>query len=323
MHKSILFAWLFDGKGGGSYLHKEGLSNALRSEEFAWVHMNTSSAGARSWLKKELTYLDDLIINALLDGENRPRIVEFKEGILLILRGVNLTQGDDPENMLTIRLWIDKYRVISLENESLVVVNDIVNNLKLGRGPKNSGEFLSRLIAHLFNRMDPILTILNEKADSIEELVMANPDYSERQTIVDIRKQAIVFRRHMLPQREVIQTLLLLDMPWLERVHIRHIQESYNRVQRYIEDFDSIRERSQIINDELSHALSDQMNKHLYILSIIAAIFLPLSFVTGLLGINVAGIPGATYGKAFWVVLAGLTALISLQFWLLRKLKWM
>jgi zinc transporter len=323
MHKSILFAWLFDGKGGGSYLHKKEVSDAIKSEEFAWVHINANNPDARHWLKRELSYLDDLIINALLDGENRPRVVEFKEGILLILRGVNLSKGEEPADMLTIRLWIDPYRVISLESEDLVIVNDIVNNLKLGMGPKNPGEFLSRLIAHLFNRMDPILSILNEKADNIEELVMENPDYSERDAIVDIRKQAIMFRRHMLPQREVMQTLIFLDMPWLQRTHIRHIQESHNRVQRYIEDFDSIRERSQVINDELSHALSDRMNKHLYMLSIVAAIFLPLSFVTGLLGINVAGIPEATSPRAFWFVLAGLGGLVSLQLWLFKKLKWM
>lgn len=314
MHKSILFAWLFDGKGGGSYLHKEGLSEVIKSEEFAWVHMNVNSVGARQWLKKEVKYLDDLIIDALLDNETRPRILEFKEGVLMILRAVNLNQEDAPEDMLSIRLWVDNYRIISFEREDLVIVNDIVDHLKLGNGPKNPGEFLSRLIGHLFHRMDPIITILNENADSVEELVMECPDYSERESIVAIRKRAIIFRRHMLPQREVIQTLLLLEMPWLEKVDIRHIQESHNRVQRYIEDLDSIRERSQIINDELTNALSERMNKNLYILSLIAAVFLPLSFVTGLLGINVGGIPGSTDPKAFWLVVGGLGALVSLQF---------
>ena len=91
---------------------------------------------------------------------------------------------------------------------------------------------------------------------------------------------------------------------------------------RYVEDLDTIRERAQIVKDELSNMLSDRLNKNLYILSVIAAIFLPLGFLTGLLGINIGGVPGSDNPNAFWIFNAGLLVLISLQIWLFRKLKW-
>lgn len=321
--KSILFALAFDGQGSATYLQNNEISDAIKSENLAWVHMNADSPSSREWLKKEANYLDDLILDALLDSETRPRILEFKEGILIILRGVNLNKGNNnPEDMISIRLWIDRYRIISLELRNLIAVNDIVTSLEHGNGPKNSGEFIAKLIQQLFSRMNPILTTLNEDADNIEEQVMENPNYKDREEIVSIRKQAIVFRRYMLPQREVIQALLLLELPWLEKMHRRYIQEAYNRVQRYIEDLDTIRERSQIIKDELTNSLSNQMNKNLYILSLIAAIFLPLNFLTSLLGINIGGIPGATNDNAFWIFTLALGILISIQFWLFRKLKW-
>ena len=142
------------------------------------------------------------------------------------------------------------------------------------------------------------------------------------QTIVDIRKQAIMLRRYIAPQRDVMQHLRTSELKWLNAMHKRHLQESYDRVLRYAEDLDAIRERAQIVKDELANALSDRLNRNLYILSVIAAIFLPLGFLTGLLGINVGGIPGADNPLAFWLVIAGMGILVAIQVWLFKKLRW-
>ena len=319
--KAILFALSINGQGGGAHLKNDKISDLVKSTALTWVHMDANNPDTLQWLKKEASYLDDLILDALLDSETRPRILEFKEGILMILRGVNLNKGNNPEDMISIRLWIDEYRIISLQCNNFATVNDIVSSLDKGKGPKNSGEFTAKLLLQLFDRMDPILVALNDSTDDIEEQVMESPDYNEREIIVSIRKQAIMFRRYMLPQKEVIQALLLSDLPWLQ-MHMRHIHESHNMVQRYIEDLDAIRERSQVIKDELTNSLSDRMNKNLYILSLIAAIFLPLNFLTSLLGVNVGGIPGASNGNAFWIFTISLIILVSLQFWFFRKFKW-
>ena len=170
--------------------------------------------------------------------------------------------------------------------------------------------------------MNPVLTALNEDTDDVEEQIMENPNYNDRETIVTIRKQAIVFRRYILPQRAVIQNLINSELHWLDKANKRHIKETYNDIQRYIEDLDTIRERSQIIKDELTNSLSARINKNLYVLSLIAATFLPLGFLTGLLGVNVGGIPGANNDKAFWIFTFSLIMLVSLQIWLFRKFKW-
>lgn len=89
-----------------------------------------------------------------------------------------------------------------------------------------------------------------------------------------------------------------------------------------IEDLDAIRERSQIVKDELANILSDKLNHNLYVLSVVAAIFLPLGFLTGLLGINIGGIPGVDDPNAF-AIFCGLSAvLVAGQVWLFKKLRW-
>ena len=66
-----------------------------------------------AWFRREVSYLDNFVVNALLVDETRPHILPVDEGILLILRGVNLNESTKPEDMVPIRLWIEPHRIIS------------------------------------------------------------------------------------------------------------------------------------------------------------------------------------------------------------------
>jgi zinc transporter len=322
MNDHILLAYGFDGKGGGKALSGEDISKEIKAKNLAWVHMDANHPLTKTWLEQETSYLDPLIIDALLAEETRPRMTQINDGVLLILRGVNLNENADPEDMVSIRLWVDKHRIISVRKRKLKAVWDIEERLKNGMGPKDAGQFVCMLASRLFERMEPVLTELDDSADDIEEKIIETADVNLRSNIIDVRKQAIMFRRYMAPQRDAIGQLRMADLNWLNENHKRHLQESYNHVTRYVEDLDAIRERAQIVKDELANILSDRLNKNMYILSVIAAIFLPLGFLTGLLGINVGGIPGAGDQNAFFIFCGFLSAIVAMQIVLFRKLKW-
>jgi zinc transporter len=76
------------------------------------------------------------------------------------------------------------------------------------------------------------------------------------------------------------------------------------------------------VQEELAARVSEQINRNMYVLSIVAAVFLPLGLVTGYLGINVGGIPGADWRWAFAIVGLGLLAIAGFELWLFRRLKW-
>lgn len=111
-------------------------------------------------------------------------------------------------------------------------------------------------------------------------------------------------------------------MSWLSDRHVRDLQESHDRITRYVEDLDAIRARAQIVKDELVSSLSDQLNRNLYVLSVVTAIFLPLGFLTGLFGINVAGMPGVDNDAAFWIFIAFLFVVVAAQIAFFKRNKW-
>jgi zinc transporter len=258
----------------------------------------------------------------LLAEETRPRLMEFEHGAMLILRGVNLNEDSSPEDMVSMRIWIDAHRIITMRLRKLCVVDDIRQRLEAGSGPKDAGGFLTFLISQLIRRMEPTLNDLDQKTDDAEEAVLEKPDLALRHQIVDIRKQAIGLRRYIAPQKDVLSSLRMCEWPWLSNNHRRNVQENQDRMLRFVEDLDAIRERAQIVKDELANVLADRMNRNTYVLSIVAAIFLPLGFLTGLLGINVGGMPGANADVAFWIVClicGGFTVFILALF---KALKW-
>lgn len=224
--------------------------------------------------------------------------------------------------MVSVRLWVEQHRIISISRRSLRAINDLKERVMSGKGPKESGQFITSMVTRLNDRIEPVLSSLDEKMDDIEERVVDSGDFSLRQSIIDVRKQAIMFRRYLAPQRDAVGQLRTSEIDWLTVNHRRNLSENHNHLLRFIEDLDAIRERAQIIKDELAAMLADRLNKNMYVLSVIAAIFLPLGFLTGLLGINVGGIPGAENGFAFLIFCAFLAILVTTQIYIFKKLKW-
>ena len=318
----ILYAHKLDRKGGARNLAPDEIKSCLADEDLVWIHLDAGHDGAENWLKEYMPELDSLTLNALLEVETRPRASIDGDNALVIFRGVNLNENAEAEDMISIRMWVTERTIISTRLRKLKAVQDMRDKLEKGSGPKSSGDFLTMLSTRLFERMDPVITELDEETDQIEEAILDNPDITKRRAIIDMRRKTIELRRYIAPQKDVLAALRLSELSFINDKNRRQLQENQDRLMRYVEELDSVRERAQIIKDELVNALSDIMNKNMYVLSVIAAIFLPLGFLTGLLGINVGGIPGADDPNAFWIFIGMLTALVAMQIALFKKLKW-
>jgi zinc transporter len=322
MSEHILAAYEFDENGGGKKLTPSEIKGSINSPKPAWVHLDANHPDTEIWLKNEFPEIQPLVFQALLEDETRPRITLIDDGILLILRGVNLNDNSQPEDMVSIRLWVDKRGIISLRKRKLRAIGDIEDSIKAGLGPKSTSEFICLLIDRLFKRMEPVLASLDERTDNIEENIIENPKSQHREEIIDIRRKAIIFRRYMSPQRDAITNLRIADLSWMDDIAMRRLSESINHVTRFIEDLDAIRERAQIVKDELANILADKLNRNMYLLSVIAAIFLPLGFLTGLLGVNIGGIPGVDNSYAFGFFCGILFVIVMIQIYIFKKNKW-
>jgi zinc transporter len=140
--------------------------------------------------------------------------------------------------------------------------------------------------------------------------------------IANLRRQVIKMHRYLAPERDALARLTLEKISWLSDYDRLQIHEISDTLIRYIENLDAVRERAVLVQEELHSKTSEQLNSRMYVLSVIAAVFLPLGFVTGLLGINVGGIPGANDSHAFTDVIVILCVVAVLLLFLFRWKKW-
>jgi zinc transporter len=170
--------------------------------------------------------------------------------------------------------------------------------------------------------IDPAIGDLEDNVDALEELSLDAPPPTLRGDLAAARKQATLFRRHLSPLRDVVARLQKTDQVWLSPADKWSLHDSLDRMTRFIEELDATRERSQILQDEIYSAMSARLNRNIYLLSVITVVFMPLTFMSGLLGMNVEGIPGAAHPAAFAIV-CGLSLIIALiQIYIFRRMKW-
>ncbi len=286
-----------------------------------WVHLDYSQAEAADWVRRE-SGIGAIEAGAILAEETRPRSLVLEQGLLVILRGVNQNPGADPEDMVSVRIWMDDKRIISTGQRKLLTIDDLRQRIVQGRGPGTPGEFLVHLGELLTERIGDVVNDVEDVVDSLEEEVVTGNYQELRFALSSVRRQAVALRRYLAPQREALGRLFserstLLD----DQVRMR-IRELTDRMTRFIEDLDEARDRASVTHEELQNRLAELTNRRMYLLTMIAAIFLPLSFLTGLLGINVGGIPGADYSAAFIIVVV-LMVLVGAGQWLFfRWRKW-
>lgn len=318
----LITAYLLDGNGGGQQFTWDEIRQWQPNQGTLWVHIDYTQEYARNWLSNE-SGLEGIIVDNLLAEENRPRTAVFKKGLLLALRGVNLNPGADPEDLVSIRLYATEQLIISSRKRRLLSIGDIRQSIEQGDGPQNSAEFIVFLCDRLVIRLGDIIDDVDEAVDQLEEEALQSQKAEIRQKLSHIRHETITLKRYLAPQRDAMARLHTEKVAWLDDEERMQIREISDRVIRYVEDLDSARERAAVIQEEITSQLSEQMNQRMYILSIVAAIFLPLGFLTGLLGINVGGIPGTDDSAAFWEVLAGLVVISLLQIIIFRHKNWM
>ena len=318
----LLIGCILDGQGGARIMGWAEVDTWKEEDGPLWVHFEQDSARVQDWLRLK-SGLTATTVDALLAEETRPRVFRGKRGLAAILRGVNTNPGSEPDDMVAIRMWSDGKRVITLRHQKLMTPRDILSQLVEHRnGPTTAAQLYERLIGRLIDRMAGTVAAYDEALDEIEAGLDIARAGDTRRRLSDLRQSIVMLRRYMSPQREALNNLMVEPPAWLDEQNRMNLRETSDKLLRYVEELDTARERSMVIKDDIANQLAESTNKTLYVLAIISAIFLPLAFLTGLLGINIGGMPGVDNPFAFWIFCAMMLVLLVFELILFRRLKW-
>lgn len=321
----LVHALVLDGLGGARAITLAELPGLRLAEpESLWLHWDRSSSHTHTWLR-ERSGLNDFSCDLLLEENTRPRLVPLPDSqFLLFLRGINLNPGAQPEDMVSVRIFAEERRVISLRLRSLRATEDLVARLAAGDGPRNAADLVLYLAERLTERIQAVVDQLTETLDAEEERVDAEEGYvPEHSSLLHLRRRAAGLRRFLAPQRDLFALLARHSPGWCAAQDGDYWNELNNSLIRYLEELELSRERVALLLEAEQRQMSERMNRTMYRFGVVTGIFLPITFITGLLGMNVGGVPAADNPHGF-LMTCGLTLAVAVAQWLLyRRLRWL
>lgn len=318
----LVFAEQLNGDGCSTTISWKEIKHWKPSDKPIWIHLDRSHENTEKWLREE-SGLTQATVDALLAEESRPRVFKGKQGTVAILRGVNLNPGENVEDMIDLRIWSEGLRLITLRKTRLQSVRDVRAELtEKQEGAESIPALFQELVLKLSQRKSETIESFKPRIDEIEaELDLSDAQVSSH-VLMDLRNQAISLRRYLAPQRIALSELMNNPPDWADKNWYPRMREVADTLTYYVEELDFAKEQAIVIKDDIASQLSETTNRTLYALAVISGVFLPLAFLTGLLGINVGGMPGTGNTYAFWVVCGILAAVCVFEIVLFKKLKW-
>jgi len=288
------FAYHVNG-GGATKLTAE---QALETQGgLVWIHLATNDSQAQDWLTSKAG-LGDYLVDALTASETRPRCDAMGDGAFLNLRGRMGEEAAASDPLASVRIWAQAGRVISVTRKPLVALDQVIAAVEGGE-VRDPGDLIAEFASAITEDLDPEVADLGDMLDDCEADLDANKVFELRRHVARVRVEAIRYRRFLAPQRAALEKLAALPCDWLQDDDRLHLAGAADRAARMAEELESIRERSALMHETLTDLRAEQIDQRSLIIAIAAMVFLPLTFITGLLGMNVKGIPYADEPWAF------------------------
>ena len=269
--------------------------------------------------------LHPLLLEDVLNVEQRPKYEEFDKFLFFTIKMFHQTEehGISYEH---VSFALGKGIIISFQEKPEDLFNVIRDRLRnsIGKMRQKQTDYLFyRLIDTIVDHYYFVLDSFAEKIEQLEDEVMENPSTQTLQKLQGIRKELIYLRRSVYPLRESINSLMKNESPLMRKETERYFSDVYDHTIHVIESLDTYRELLSGIMDLYMNSVSNKMNEIMKVLTIMSTIFIPLTFIAGIYGMNFEYIPelGYHWGYAAVWILMILIAIIMLL--LFKRKKWL
>lgn len=287
-----------------------------------WLHFDIREQSAKDWLIND-SGLPDQAIEVLVSEETRPNVWREGDGLVMALRSVNLNPDSNPEDMVAVRIYADADKIITTRRRSLLGLRNIATTMRQGSGPASTADMISQITGNITQQLVDAIDALEDQMDALEDEVLTTQHMQYRAKIVALRRQCILLRRYLAPQREALARLSMEGgFSWFSAKQQLRQRSIADQLFRFVESIDAIKDRAAVIQDELASRASDKLNSRMYLLSLMAALFLPLSFILTVFDLQIAGKPLTEHPYGLLAMLGMVVIVLTSQLWLFKRRGW-
>ena len=280
--------------------------------EFDWKNDQTAP-----WLEK-FSGLSEGSRYAVLSENTRPRsFIDEDKNLIIILRVINSISNLDEERLISLRLVLTQERIYSFCHYQTKVLDAARTTIETSSENNNPAELLVSMLRNIQEELNEEIYGLIEAVDEIEEYIEWDRSVVEKVSLS--RKRASKLHRYLQPQRVVLTQVTKQISTWGDPGMSFELRELINELQISLEEVELMISRLTILQDELRSNLNQKTNRTLYLLSLVTFLFLPLSFMTGFLGMNII-FPWGDSIYSIWIVSLLVVIVFVIQIWIVKRI---
>ncbi len=270
--------------------------------------------------------LHPLIQEDIVNTEQRPKMEDFGDFIFVVLKMIYHDENEDGIKIEQVSLILGENFVISFQEREGDIFNHVRERIRKckGRIRKMKADYLAySLLDAVVDNYFFILEKTGEQVEGLEEKVVSEPKPETLQEIHKLKRGMIFLRRSVWPLREVISTLERGDSSLIRETCRIYLRDVYDHTIQVIDSVETFRDMLSGMHDTFLSSISNRMNEIMKVLTIIATIFIPLTFIAGIYGMNFKFMPELDWRWGYftvWIVILFLAVLMVVFF---KRKKWL
>jgi zinc transporter len=315
--RGLVCGYSVDLDGTMTEIEPSQMGSVLASEDvLVWLHFDQGDADARAWIES-CERLPDTAKTILLSSDTHMRIESSGQGLAGVVGDLHHEFTQSMDQLDVLRLY--NHCLISMRRNPLSSITKLRQAIGEGLKVQRPITLITQFLYHLTETLGDVMLQLSDDVDTVEETVLLGRPSRPGEELGRIRRVAARLRRHMIPQQHALLGLLAKLPRWISEDDATQLRNTVERLVALGHDLDLIQERARLLQEQASARLMEATSRNLYILSVATTIFLPISFLTGLFGMNLGGLPGLQSPHGFWFGVALMAATVAATLFLLRK----
>lgn len=267
-----------------------------------------------------------LVLEDIADINQRPKFEEYDNGIFITFRALTFSKTTYKVQTEQVSLFFRKGLALSFQETESDLFEVVRDRISSGRGrirSRGSDYLVYSIIDSMVDNYYAILESVEEVIEALEESMLLNLEINNKNKIHSIKKEMLIVRKSIAPLREAISRFLKSEHPCIEEKTLIFVRDLYDHTIQVMDMVETYRDVLNGLQDLFLSETSFRMNQVMQTLTIVSAIFIPLSFLAGLYGMNFEHIPELHFRYGYFILLGFMASIfVSLLFYF-RKRKWL
>jgi len=282
---------------------------------FVWLHFNFTHNTAERWLTGRIAPASPFLEMLHSSGTSSTRVERSEQTLLAVINDVRFEFDFEPSDIATLWISLDQRLMITGRRQPLRSADLLRMSVRDGEPVRSTAELMAHLLRHQIDVLSEVVRRITTRVDEVEDRFLAERLNPKRSRLGALRRVLVRLQRLLVPEPAALFRLLQHPPEWMQEVDVQELREALEEFTVVLRDMVSLQERVKLLQEEVAAQVGEENNRSLFMLTIVTVMVLPINIISGLLGMNVGGVPLASHPHGFLIVVAvvvSLTALLGL-----------